>query len=240
MPSVPFLFGFWAPSAKTYSGSAFRPKHYLATLPTSQGKWDGPFLKIHVYEIPKMTGAFLKQTNTKGKIPQPGGIVLGRCGSRLTSYSGENVAAHFSCLWCEKKILWKYYQPYVFCTKNTYLYPFLTLTRPPSRLWSFTVTQTSLSLRPFMSVYPVGETAMWISWVHVGRINTQHQAKNKARPKDSTKSLQALMRLIVLCRFLLQHRQTASNNQNNIIFGHFNNASLSIISISDAAKLIIA
>lgn len=106
----PFLFGFWAPSAKDYSGSAFRPKHYLARLPASQSKWDGPFLKIHVYEIPKMTGAFLKQTNTKGKIPQPGGIVLGRCGSRRMSYSGENVVAHFSCLWCEKKPLWKYYQ----------------------------------------------------------------------------------------------------------------------------------
>lgn len=34
-------------------------------------------LKIHVYEIPQITVAFLKQANTKGKIPEPGGIVLG-------------------------------------------------------------------------------------------------------------------------------------------------------------------
>lgn len=50
-----------------------------------------------------MTGAFLKQTNTKGKIPQPGGIVLGRRGSRLMSYSGGNVVAHFSRLLMRKE-----------------------------------------------------------------------------------------------------------------------------------------
>lgn len=39
-------------------------------------------LKIHVYEIPKITVAFLKQANTKGKIPEPDGIVLGMMRSK--------------------------------------------------------------------------------------------------------------------------------------------------------------
>lgn len=50
-------------------------------------KWS--LLKIHVYEIPKLTVAFLEQANTKGKIPEPEGNVLGLCGRNLMSYSGK-------------------------------------------------------------------------------------------------------------------------------------------------------
>lgn len=57
-------------------------------------------LKIHVYEIPRITVAFLQQANTKGKIPEPEGIVLGW--SSLTSKSHkymEHSVTCFALLW---------------------------------------------------------------------------------------------------------------------------------------------
>lgn len=73
-------------------------------------------LKIHVYEIPKITVAFLKQANTKGKIPEPEGIVLGMMRSKRDEtfpYKCRDLyITYFSCLWLDLKFVRKSYQSY--------------------------------------------------------------------------------------------------------------------------------
>lgn len=68
-------------------------------------------LKIHVYEIPKITVAFLKQANTKGKIPEPEGIVLGMMRSKPDEtfpYKCRDLyITYFSCLWLDLKFVRK-------------------------------------------------------------------------------------------------------------------------------------
>lgn len=86
---VPSRFGFSAPLLKPILGHVTFAKHYLAGLPVvAQSKWDGLSWKYMFMKFPKwLQHSWCGPTPRGKKIPQPGGIVVGPCGSGLMSYS---------------------------------------------------------------------------------------------------------------------------------------------------------